>query len=126
MYEAFRQMAASRELTQTVVLSTLHNQQHLDGALREKISEDAFKAVRGIGTSVLEILKTVDLSDAASKLKIPTLILHGRYDQIIPLKDSEALAASMPNGVLEVLPEAGHCWNIENPSAFVNRLQTWF
>ncbi|MGZ3723784.1 MAG: alpha/beta fold hydrolase [Bdellovibrionales bacterium] len=126
MYEAFRQMAASRELTQTVIFSTIRNQDHVQGEYRERITDDAFKAVKGIGTSVLEILKTVDLMSAAEKIKIPTLILHGQHDEIIPLKDSQALAAAMPNAQLEILPDAGHCWNVENPSEFVKRLRDWF
>jgi pimeloyl-ACP methyl ester carboxylesterase len=126
MYEAFRQMAASRELTQTVILSTIRDQRHLTPDFNEQITDDAFKAVKGIGSSVLEILKTVDLTAAAARIKIPTLILHGGHDQIIPLTDSESLAATMPNARLEVLPEAGHCWNVEDPQAFVKRIRAWF
>lgn len=126
MYEAFRQMAASRDLTGTVILSTILNQEKLDSTLKSLLVDDAFKAVKGIGTSVLEILKTTNLTEAATKIRIPTLILHGRKDQIIPLKDSEQLASLMPKATLEVLEDAGHCFNVENPAAFVKRLAQWF
>lgn len=126
MYEAFRQMSASRDLTKTVILSTIQNPEKLDDDLKEHMADDAFKAVKGIGTSVLEILKTVDLTAPAAKVKTPTLLLHGRQDQIIPVKDSELLASLMPNAKLQVVEEAGHSWNVENPAAFVSRLREWF
>ncbi|MGE4133737.1 MAG: alpha/beta fold hydrolase [Bdellovibrionales bacterium] len=126
MYEAFRQMAQSRDLTRTVILSTVLRHDHIAESFKDQIAEDAYKAVRGIGSSVLEILKTVDLRAPAKTVKIPTLIVHGREDAIIPLKDSEELAKLMPAAQLEVLEGVGHCWNLENPSAFCQRVRKWF
>ncbi|MBX3022696.1 MAG: alpha/beta hydrolase [Bdellovibrionales bacterium] len=126
MYEAFRQMAASRDLTRAVILSTVKNAETLDSAFSNELAEDAFKAVRGIGTSVLEILKTVDLREAATQVRTPTLILHGEHDQIIPMRDSEELASLMPAALLEKLSSAGHCWNVEDAKGFTKRLKEWF
>jgi pimeloyl-ACP methyl ester carboxylesterase len=126
MYEAFRQMAASRELTGTVIMSTVMHNEDLDGKLREKMIDDAFKAVRGIGTSVLEILKTVDLREDARQVRVPTLILHGQHDAIIPMHDAEELERLMPKSKLEKVSGAGHCWNVEDPEAFTRRLKEWF
>jgi 3-oxoadipate enol-lactonase len=125
MYEAFRQMARNRELTKGVILSTIRNAA-LSAEFTERITNDAFRAVQGIGSSVLEILKSVDILTSARSVKVPTLILHGQHDLIIPLKDSQILAASMVNAKLQVLPEAGHCWNVEDPEAFVQCLRNWF
>ncbi len=125
MYEAFRQMSLSAELTRTVILSTVLNGDSLDETFKQAIAADAFKAVKGIGTSVLEILKSVDLTQAAAQVRVPTLILHGALDQVIAKKDSEDLHRLMPNSKLEVLPEAGHCWNVENPMAFAKTLNRW-
>jgi pimeloyl-ACP methyl ester carboxylesterase len=125
MYEAFRQMAQSQELTRAVILSTVMNADGLDDEFKERIAADAFKAVRGIGASVLQILKSVDLTAAAARVTVPTLILHGEKDQIIPKTDSEALSKIMPNSRLEILPANGHCWNVENPKAFAERVNEW-
>jgi pimeloyl-ACP methyl ester carboxylesterase len=126
MYEAFRQMAASPELTRTVVLGTILNAEQLPPELKSQIAEDGYKAVRGIGTSVLEILKTVDLRERVQHINVPTLIAHGQEDAIIPLKDSEALSDLLPNAQLEVLSQVGHCWNVENPQEFTKRVRAWF
>lgn len=126
MYEAFRQMALSPDLTKTVILSTVLNSDRLDTKLKLAMADDGYKAVRGIGTSVLEILKTVDLRERAQQVKVQTLIAHGKEDAIIPLKDSEALSQLMPNAQLEVLGGVGHCWNVEDPKAFTQRVRAWF
>jgi pimeloyl-ACP methyl ester carboxylesterase len=123
MYEAFRQMAAQPELTKAVILSTVRAT--LEPGFAETIAADAFKAVRGIGTSVLEILKSVDLRKDLRTVDTPTLILHGAHDAIIPLVDSEKLAKILLNAQFEILPEAGHCWNVEDPKAFTARVRAW-
>ena len=125
MYEAFRQMAQSFNLTRTVILSTILGQERLSEDFKQAIANDAFKAVKGIGTSVLEILKTVDLRERLSSLKIPTLILHGQEDKIIPLNDSENLVKLLPKARLEVLSDVGHCWNVEDPASFTTRIQSF-
>ena len=125
MYEAFRQMAASPELTRTVILSTIEGAAALPPEFQDAIAADAYKAVRGIGHAVLEILKRVDLSEPLGRVSVPTLILHGAKDAVIPLRDSEELARRMPNAKLEVLPAQGHCYNVENPAGFTARIRRW-
>ncbi len=125
MYQAFQQMAQSQEFTRIVILSTILNKENISADLAEEISCDAFKAVKGIGSSVLEILKSVNLEEEARKITKPVLFLHGQKDEIIPLKDSESAAQIIPHAKLEVVPEAGHCWNIESPSRFTARLREW-
>ena len=52
-----------------------------------------------------EIDFTLDLK----KMTIPTLILHGDDDQIVPFADSGALSAKLiPNSLLKVYPGASH------------------
>lgn len=126
MYEAFRQMALSRDLTRTVILSTiLGADQVLSQKMAEEFADDAFKAVKGIGSSVLQILKSINLSAGAQSVRTPTLILHGKQDMIIPLKDSEQLASWMPSAKLEILDGVGHCWNVENPARFTKRVRAF-
>ncbi|HMN67130.1 MAG TPA: alpha/beta hydrolase [Bdellovibrionales bacterium] len=125
MYDAFRAMAKDPALTRTVIMSTIHQGQDLGDTFRETLASDAFKAVKGIGSSVLEILKTVDLRSPLKQMRVPTLILHGAHDAVIPVGDSEKLAAILPNSKLEILSERGHCWNVEEPAGFVKRLREW-
>ena len=51
---------------------------------------------------------------------MPTLVLCGERDRI-NLRLSRRLAAALPDARFEVVPEAGHVANLDNPEAF-NRL----
>lgn len=125
MYEAFRQMALSADLTRLVILSTIYKAETISPELADELAKDAFKAVKGIGSSVLEILKTINLESEAKQIQTPILLMHGKNDQIIPLSDSENAARILPNAKLEILEDAGHCWNVENPAKFTDRLREW-
>lgn len=126
LYDAFRGMGRDRELTRNVILGTITGREHLRQSEIDHIVDDAFKAVRGIGSSVLEIVKSVNLTDRVTSLQIPTLILHGELDQIIPLDHSRELARRWPKSRLETMSGVGHCWNVEDPAAFTARIRDWF
>ena len=57
----------------------------------------------------------VDYLDDTSWLRVPTLVLHGAYDDVVPVDESRRLERAAPGRVrLEVIPEAGHVagWNV--------------
>jgi 3-oxoadipate enol-lactonase len=57
-------------------------------------------------------------------LRAPTLVLCGARDRLnLPL--SRALARAVPHARFEVVPDAGHVANVDNPAAF-NRLLAEF
>jgi 2-hydroxymuconate-semialdehyde hydrolase len=51
----------------------------------------------------------------------PTLVIHGREDQVIPLSNSMTLAQWIPDGQLHVFGRCGHWTQIEHNARF-NRL----
>ena len=53
-----------------------------------------------------------------SHFALPALVIAGEEDVTIPPENSEALAESLPNAILKVLPEAGHMANLEQPEEF--------
>lgn len=55
--------------------------------------------------------------------QIPTLIVWGGKDRIIPLSHAVQALDAMPNGRLEVLPGAGHFPQAEEPARFVEVLR---
>jgi pimeloyl-ACP methyl ester carboxylesterase len=129
MYQAFRQMAKDPQLTRTVILGTIHefpHLKHLSAALVDQIAADAYHAVGGIGSAVLEVLRNINIESAAYRVLVPTLVLHGRQDQVIPLSSSERLADILPDAQLEIIESAGHCWNVEDPLAFTKRIRAHF
>lgn len=53
---------------------------------------------------------------ALQRIAVPTLVVHGSEDRVIPPKNSELLAAAIPGAELRVLDETGHIYMTEEPS----------
>lgn len=51
-------------------------------------------------------------------LEIPTLILHGQDDQLIPVSEAEVMRDGIPGAELVIVPGAGHLPNLEQPDIF--------
>ncbi len=62
-----------------------------------------------------------DRSPDLERATMPTLLIWGRHDQIVPVPYGRALAERMPDAELVVLETAGHLPHIEE-AALVNRL----
>ena len=57
--------------------------------------------------------------EAASRLgalTMPTLVLWGEQDALVPVAVGQALAAALPHAQFEVLPECGHLPTLEKPA----------
>lgn len=59
-----------------------------------------------------------DLTAQLSSIQVPTLVIHGEQDAVVPLETARTLAACIPGARLVVIPEAGHVSNQEQPAAF--------
>jgi len=56
------------------------------------------------------------------ELALPTLVIHGRSDPLIPLHWAEAAVRELPEGELAVIEDCGHWPPRERPQAFVDAL----
>ena len=63
------------------------------------------------------------VEDQLATITIPTLVVWGRYDQLVPIADGEGYAAGIPNAKLIVIPDAGHAPMIETPAAFIEAVE---
>ncbi|MEM7335167.1 MAG: alpha/beta fold hydrolase, partial [Chloroflexota bacterium] len=59
-----------------------------------------------------------DSLESLAKIDIPTLIIHGSEDQIVPVSEAEAMNDAMPNARLYVIPDAGHMPHLEQPDTY--------
>ncbi|MDQ2679732.1 MAG: alpha/beta hydrolase [Candidatus Eremiobacteraeota bacterium] len=64
---------------------------------------------------------TGDYRVVLSTITAPTLVICGEHDTIAPLPLSQEIAGAIPAARLEILSNAGHVANADNPAAF-NRL----
>jgi pimeloyl-ACP methyl ester carboxylesterase len=58
-------------------------------------------------------------------LHIPTLVLHGRHDQLMPVRNAQVLAARIPGATLHLLTEGGHLYMDDQPEYAAEVVRTW-
>src|SRR5262249_11976744 len=58
------------------------------------------------------------LQQRLPRVRVPTLIVWGENDTILPPPHGEAFAALLPHATLETLPECGHLIPFERADAF--------
>ncbi len=66
------------------------------------------------------------LAENAHKLGIPTLMIYGEDDRLVPLGEVRRAAAKLKWGRLEILPGCGHMPIIEHPQAVIRLLRAFF
>ena len=54
------------------------------------------------------------------RIGIPTLLIWGEGDQVVPPSYGEAFRNMIPDARMVVIPDAGHSPHVEQPEAFVN------
>ena len=59
-----------------------------------------------------------DSTATLATITVPTLVIHGAQDQLIPPAEAERTAAAIPNAQLALIAGAGHLPNLEQPDAF--------
>jgi pimeloyl-ACP methyl ester carboxylesterase len=56
-------------------------------------------------------------------ITVPTLVVWGAEDRLVPLDDGRDFAARIPGALLVVVPESGHAPGIEKPGEFCAALE---
>ena len=90
-------------------------------SLTEGESRDAF--VRTIRSVIDPGGQSVSAADRLYLAAMPTLIVWGDHDRIIPLHHAYLAHEAIPNSRLEVMEGVGHCPHVEEPVRFVEILR---
>ncbi len=63
-------------------------------------------------------LGEADVQALLPSIAVPTLVVHGKDDAVVPLETGKRLTATIPGAQLCILERAGHVSNQEQPEAF--------
>jgi pimeloyl-[acyl-carrier protein] methyl ester esterase len=94
-----------------------------------EISADSLERIRGFAApgagdvlpaaetalAALETLQTGDLRRGLAGIRVPTLVVHGERDEIIPPEAGRYLAAHLPQGRFVCLADTGHAPFLSRP-----------
>lgn len=65
------------------------------------------------------------VSGKLNQITIPTLVVWGANDAIVPLEDGKDFAAKIPNARLVLIPECGHVASMEQPKLFLDAVTSF-
>lgn len=75
----------------------------------------ARRAPQAVIMAQMQAIAAHDTSARLPSLEMPTLIVHGTADELIPVQNAHAIAGHMPLARLELLDGAGHLFFWEEP-----------
>ena len=64
-----------------------------------------------------------DSTPLLAQVSVPTLVITGEEDEMIPVEESRRIASGIRGAKLVIIPGAGHLANLEQPDAFNDALQ---
>jgi pimeloyl-ACP methyl ester carboxylesterase len=73
---------------------------------------------QGMMAALMGMKTRLDSTPLLGEIKVPVLILHGADDQIIPPSESELMHSRIKGSQMEVIANAGHLPNLEQPEEF--------
>ncbi len=82
---------------------------------------DPFTAMRQMNAIVRHAA-----TDRLSQIRIPTLVITGDRDRLVPAENSRRLARAIEGARLLELSGAGHCFPVERPDEVAFALETFF
>ena len=74
--------------------------------------------VEGVVGALAAMRDRPDSTPTLGQIAVPTLIVTGADDLLIPPKEAEAMRVAIPNAQLVSIPNAAHLSNCEQPDAF--------
>ena len=80
------------------------------------------QVVAGAGMSALTDAQVTQRMQA---IKVPTLILFGEFDMVVPPGNADLMVAKIANAQAKIIPATGHIFPIEDPTATVDAIRTF-
>lgn len=123
--DMFTQMSKDKNFCKTVMAATIHGVDPENPYFLELV-EDAFRVDPLVWHGTPQTLSRLNIKEEVKKIKVPTLVLHGDQDVILPLEDSKELARLIPGAQFVELKNHGHSLNVEDPKRFVDLMNNFF
>ena len=71
----------------------------------------------GVAAALLGMAQRPDMSSLLPRLDVPTLVLGGQHDAIVPAAEMKTLAGQIPGATFVEIAAAGHMATLEQPTA---------
>jgi pimeloyl-ACP methyl ester carboxylesterase len=75
-------------------------------------------SVQGIIGALEGMKSRPDSTPLLAEIDVPTLIVHGEEDQLIPPQEAQNMHTAIADSTVYLIPNAGHLLNLEQPERF--------
>ena len=95
-------------------------QKHMDTLIELNTMSAVHPTPKHGMVSQMAALQGHDTYDRLSQISVPTLVITGKDDGLVPPENSVLLSQQIPNAELVILSNASHLFNIERPQTTVD------
>jgi pimeloyl-ACP methyl ester carboxylesterase len=99
---------------------------HVEQLLRHQTDRDAGEAFLEAARSLMALGRrrkvAVRILDAVT---CPVLVIHGRRDRLVPLRQAERALEAHPEWEMRLLPKVGHVPQMEAPERWLHAVEEW-
>jgi pimeloyl-ACP methyl ester carboxylesterase len=92
----------------------------IEAFVRRLIKQQSPVAIR---SAIQRMMHRPDSTPLLAQVTVPALVITGAEDALIPVSESQAMASSLKQSTLVVVPGAGHLANLEQPDTFNTAVQ---
>lgn len=105
----------------------VHPNRVSDAALREELRlASVDSGAEAFIRQQTAIMARIDSRPSLAQIAVPTLVLSGDQDKLIPNEMSKEMAGMISGSRLVIVPDAGHMAPIEQPGAVIAAFDEWF
>jgi len=94
----------------------------VEANVRRLIKQQSPVAIR---SAIHRMMHRPDSTPLLAQVSVPSLVITGEEDEMIPVDESRRMASAIPGAKLVIIPGAGHLANMEQPDAFNTALNTF-
>ena len=102
--------------------TTRETNPEVEAFVRRLIKQQSPDAIRA---AIHRMMHRPDATPLLATITVPALVITGEEDELIPVSESQAMAAALKRSTLVIIPGAGHLANLEQPEAFNRALHAF-
>ena len=106
---------ADAQITGMLGKTTRSNRPEITNSVHRMLSS---QPVEGVVGALEAMMGRPDSTPLLSTIDVPTLIVAGDEDAVIPMTEAKAMQEAIRGSTLEVITGTGHLSNLERPAAF--------
>jgi len=90
-----------------------------------RLANSDYNQTSGMKREIYKKITNQDLSEILPKINLPALVVWGKRDRYVPLRQGRKIAAAIPGARLEIIRHAGHGLHLKTLDAFYKIIKSF-